>query len=516
MNALRPKVSPLLPACLAVFAWTAIAQGCASERRELAQAPVYEPDVAPLLRERCTQCHGAERASGGFRTDGYLHTIACIGGQSAVEPPDTRAPLLRALDHDAHSGVLSGREATLLASWVAAGAPLRSHGVHAPGILDPRSGDWHGTLARGDRWAVLLDADHPQACGRCHAGAPAPRESLRHPAPGATACTQCHERQQGVLACGTCHGDADRAYPPRGSCLLPLSGGAHAAHVQDSPLTPSPLACSDCHPAADASLTGEHGNGSVDVRFALERAGPTAQYTADNGTCSVSCHDRGGARARPTWWDAQGRYGCSDCHRSPPTAHYPGACTGCHAGANADGSALLSRDVHLNGQLDLGSGGQACGACHGDGGDDPWPDTPSHRVHRDSALTRAIECGDCHEVPDTVTSAGHLDASPVELSFSARAGGASAHYEAGTCSAIACHGASSLAEPRAAPAWDTAATGECTVCHGVPPANEHPVQNNCASLLCHGGEVSISGDVPHITRAGRARHIDGVVDVASP
>src|SRR5262249_4698774 len=51
-------------------------------------------------------------------------------------------------------------------------------------------------------------------------------------------------------------------------------------------------------------------------------------------------------------------------------------------------------------------------------------------------------------------------------------------------------------------------------CHGSPPPPPHPTSSGCASLLCHGAEVSYGPDGPQITQTGLDLHINGDVDIA--
>jgi len=60
--------------------------------------------------------------------------------------------------------------------------------------------------------------------------------------------------------------------------------------------------------------------------------------------------------------------------------------------------------------------------------------------------------------------------------------------------------------------WDAPAAGGCTGCHGAPPTVDHTQATTCASVNCHGDEVTL-GDPPAITASGRDLHIDGNIDV---
>src|SRR4029077_17257121 len=103
-------------------------------------------------------------------------------------------------------------------SWVSGGAPAYASGVHEPGIIDPRSAVFHGNRLRASRWSAMLDPGDPNACGRCHDGTFSRPAGVTAAAPGAPACTTCHDQPGGVLACSTCHGSGNKAYPPRDPC----------------------------------------------------------------------------------------------------------------------------------------------------------------------------------------------------------------------------------------------------------------------------------------------------------
>jgi predicted CxxxxCH...CXXCH cytochrome family protein len=390
--------------------------------------------------------------------------------------------------------------------------------MHAAGFADPRSPDFHARSLRAERWAPMLDAAHPGACGRCHEASPARPAAVTGAARDAPSCASCHDQPGGPLACGTCHGEGQRASPPRDPCLHPgvaPSTGAHAAHLRASALHAAPFTCETCHPARTADLSGAHGDGVVDLAFAPDGGAfdPAAR------TCAVACHRRGGARPTPAWSD-RGPMTCSDCHAAPPADHPLGPCTACHAEPDATATALRPGPLHLNGRVDLGDGSGACTACHGRaGGAEPWPATGSHAAHQAPRGGAPVACADCHAVPARVDDPVHFATGPraaVRLGGRASARGATPGYDptTGTCTNVACHGVGLLGARAEPPRWgDTSgAAARCGQCHGVPPPAPHPARADCAAAFCHGGEVAPTPDGPVITADGRARHQDGVVD----
>jgi predicted CxxxxCH...CXXCH cytochrome family protein len=258
-------------------------------------------------------------------------------------------------------------------------------------------------------------------------------------------------------------------------------------------------------------IGGTHGNGSVEIVFD-ERIGPERSFDRATGTCAVSCHDRGGARAKPRWSDP-GAMKCGDCHGSPPASHAPGACTKCHVQANADGSALSPGMLHLNGKVDLGDASGRCGACHGSG-DDPWPRTAAHPAHQSPTLASPVACSTCHAVPTTLHDPGHMNGSvEVTLSGLATARNAKATWDGRSCNEVACHGALLSDAPAVTPVWADAsgAARACGACHGIPPS-QHTASTGCDRSTCHGTEIDRTLTNVAISAEGKALHVNGVID----
>jgi predicted CxxxxCH...CXXCH cytochrome family protein len=512
--------------CAPLLVWAgacaALIGACSEERASTQAAPVYDVDVAPILQARCVACHGETDPAGAWSATSFLGAIACVASSNAPAtlPADPRAPILAALDTEPHRGLLGEADRATLTSWVVGGTPAFHGEVHDPGIIDPRSSEFHGTLLRASHWSQMLDASDPGACGRCHDGTPARPAGVTQSAPGAPSCTSCHDQVGGVLACSTCHGSGVKDYPPRDRCFFPGDvAGAHAAHVESSPERSGGLPCSTCHPVPGSPVIGGlHGNGTVEVTFDPTRvagAAGAASYDPSVGACAGSCHDHGGTKPRVTWTEPASPIGCGDCHRSPPVGHFIGPCTGCHVEANANGTSLSGGPLHLNGKVDLGDGSGKCGACHGTG-DDPWPVTAAHPAHESSALTAPLACSNCHVVPATILDPVHLDGT-VHVVFSdlATARGATPVWNGDTCTNVACHGAN-LADPAAEPAWNDTSGGQsqCGACHGIPPS-QHTASTSCDRSDCHGSEIALDGSgVPHISATGQALHIDGVIESA--
>lgn len=199
---------------------------------------------------------------------------------------------------------------------------------------------------------------------------------------------------------------------------------------------------------------------------------------------------------------------CGDCHGSPPKNHYAGACTACHSEADARGTSLRDRRLHMNGKVDLGDGSGTCGACHGNG-NDPTPLDAAHVAHARPTSAAPVPCETCHEVP--ASTVGHPTGNGVTVRFRGRAvtGGRRASWSptTKTCAGTYCHEGAGATLP--APTWSTGPSARaCTACHGSPPPAPHPASTSCGSSGCHDGLVGADGS---FTAAGRAAHVNGTL-----
>ena len=118
----------------------------------------------------------------------------------------------------------------------------------------------------------------------------------------------------------------------------------------------------------------------------------------------------------------------------------------------------------------------------------------AHQTHvLGTSTSRAVPCGECHEVPGQVLEPGHIDTVlPAELSFSgvATAYGITPVYSGSNCQQSTCHG-SVMQKGRESggtltvPTWSTVDGSQtaCGTCHGLPPPIGHPQVADCSS--CH-------------------------------
>lgn len=325
--------------------------------------------------------------------------------------------------------------------------------VHAAGILDTASDDFHG------KELVRRDYDFG-VCATCHG------DSFD----GGTAkvsCKTCHA--DGPTACTTCHKDGPTT-------------NAHRAHKAGA------VACADCHtvPAAwddegHIRRAGKADPPPAEVTFGA-RAGTAAMFDGDRCT-GVACHGAtlvagGGANTSPRWSDTGIAGACTGCHAAPPPSHARSECMSCHpSGAS-----------HLDGTVEYAT---SCnGGCHGSAASAaPAPDLAgntsisaigvgAHQAHVNptSGLRGPIACAACHQVPAMVTSPGHLDsAAPAEVVASLGWDRTTA-----TCTTAWCHGS-------ARPVWTQQGGAACGSCHGLPPATpSHDASMTLSSCAaCH-------------------------------
>jgi hypothetical protein len=342
---------------LAGLASGALALAACNEARDFDEPPLVFADVETLLQESCVECHSGPVAAADYRVEDYLLTIRCIPdpeGQPATQPPNDTAPILAVLEQEDHADLLDPQETNTLTSWVTEGAFPANRSTHPGQWTDPRAADWHGTYLRETDWQPIVDPTRSDACGLCHPGSPAPVDGVTNFPLDATDCTDCHDLPGGVMACGTCHGNGERAYPPRDQCYFPgpPAGYAHEPHTTPSANMARPLDCQACHFGVDFSmLDGLHANGEVDVIF-QPAWGPDATYDFDTRVCGTTCHTRGGTTPDVAWNEEGLDLQCDACHQTPPVGHSTIACNSCHRGINPAGTRLTPEAPHINGRVD--------------------------------------------------------------------------------------------------------------------------------------------------------------------
>ncbi len=226
-------------------------------------------------------------------------------------------------------------------------------------------------------------------------------------------------------------------------------------------------------------------------------------------------------------------------------------CASCHSGTiDKNGNINTEDGLHINGNIDSET---ECYSCHGREGVNDAPPLAldgsdgtnnigvgAHQIHlQDGGIARAIECEQCHVVPEEFDDPRHLPCERchfipgeldnvvnlpeewnnpyAEVTFGemAKTGNDEPTWDrdSAQCTNIYCHGASLSGGRHTEPIWtqvDGSQIG-CDGCHGDSPPSPH-VQgarfSDCSS--CHFGTVERDGDI----NLSSALHIDGEVDVA--
>lgn len=525
---------------------------CSKERPEnLGQARCddsYAQGVGPVLQTRCASCHGATRAEADYRVDSYQAAIARRpDGTERVKAGDDASPLLRAARGQLPGGHVAIPQGDLseLQTWVVECAlKPKPYTVHINGWMDPGNSDqFHGRVLRQAVYNLT-------GCQDCHG------QDLTGGV-ASVSCQTCHA--SGVMACNTCHGNAGNAAPPRNldylSATSLLTVGAHQSHVMDGTMHKG-FPCQVCH--TTPSQPGDEGHYQSGGKLlpgpapVIVQSGFGGQFSwnRSNATCFNSyCHapfqDASSAQINPVWTSVgQNQAPCGSCHGIPPAGHGPDTrCQTCHRPSFINGQPRSP--LHSNGQVDLAAPAGSCIGCHGSG-DSPAPpidllgrsDSSLQTVgaHRDhlSALHKVsapVACTECHLVPSTLFSPGHVDTGPPAEVFPAGAGslaladGAVASYDPATASCTSyCHGSGARLSTDAAPTvnrtpvWnggpDQAACGSC---HGIPPQRPATSYHTGVTSItqcagCHPKAVTSAGNII-VNDDGSSFHVNGVVDL---
>jgi predicted CxxxxCH...CXXCH cytochrome family protein len=346
-----------------------------------------------------------------------------------------------------------------------------------------------------------------------------------------------HEAPVAANQCTACHGDAERAVasdagvlqaaPPfdlNGNSQTSARGvGAHQNHLTES-ATHDRIECTECHQVPNKVFSPGHldNRGSARITFGARAHTKDSQpsYDPKTQTCTNTyCHGNGVFNWRSPR-DSAGACGNS-CHTLPPPAPHPqnSECFRCHGPVIDKNRNFIAKNLHIDGIVETGD--LACNSCHGSnssGGPPPdlegntesrYPGVGAHANHLQASATHApVACNQCHIVPTSVDSPGHIDsARPADITFGALAsdnGKSSPAYDESTnsCSSTYCHGSYS-------PQWTAPrdSTTACGSCHGLPPPAPHPQKAEC--YQCHTQVIDANGNF-----LDPALHVDGLVEVS--
>ena len=302
----------------------------------------------------------------------------------------------------------------------------------------------------------------------------------------------------------------------------------------------------------DTSSTGFHGavirRNNGDYQSCLTCHG----WDFNGGTSGVSCischQSEGGTIHGSGWLDPSAANFHGNAIRANNWDMRP--CKSCHGATYSGGRVPVScRDCH-----NQGAGPENCATCHG--GTNPAPPrdlsgntaTTAHGVgaHQrhltggGAVSAYQLRCGECHNVPGTVYTAGHVDSpSPAEVFLTSALAFADTSdvprpvgYNANDnkCSNTFCHGnwsldsasaqfpgvfvASKMVGANRAVLWTGgAAEVACGTCHGTPanpvPSGHLPFPiDQCGA--CHDQIVNTAGVITN-----KVKHLNGKINVFS-
>ena len=514
------------------------------DTRQFTSPELHVNGRVDLVTMPCNGCHGTA-ANGGPPPDTLGNTATSARGVGAHAWHLQASPTHGVVDcsechivpTDANS---VGHRDTPLPAEVTFGSLAKTNGSNP--LYSATDLTCSGSYCHGNATPLWTqprsDAD---ACGSCHGLPPAAPHLQR------ADCATCHgavidahrnfivpelhvngQVDLSPMQCNTCHGTATNGAPPpdvAGNTSVSFPGvGAHQSHLQGS-ATHGPVACNECHVVP----TAWNSTGHIDTPLPAELTfgalatsnGSKPVYSSATTSCTGSyCH----GTFTPNWTAPRSSdQACGSCHALPPPLPHPQKepCSLCH-GAVIDAQQNFTRpELHVDGTVQVV---QNCTACHGNaanaappvdlsGSSDPSRiGVGAHQVHLAGGnFSRPLACGECHVVPATIESPGHIDqgsSTPADVTFYGPAAtqGRNPQWDHGaaTCSGSWCHGPS---EPsNQSPSWVGGAPGlNCTSCHGMPPAAPHPASSQCSD--CH-SDVDAQGNI-----VDRSLHVNGDVDL---
>lgn len=536
--------------CSALALTASVLVGCGVARPQdfgEPHCPDFAQAIQPLLEQRCGQCHGASTAAGAYRVDGYLEAVSRTeDGSPRVLAQADGSMLLKAARGELPSHeAIPEEELTKLSDWnLRCRASPAQPIFHELGWSTPTDEHFHGRELRAAGYSVV-------GCQKCHG------EDLKGGGSGVS-CESCHTK--GVFSCNTCHGDSGSPAPPKdlegASSSLRIGVGAHRAHLNDGPLHRA-FDCSVCHiTPVKADDDGHYRRGEeIDVAEAevtLRSAeAVTAQWDRSAATCTNAyCHapnpmDTSGTAKTPVWNAVSGQpFACNTCHGSPPSTHSYDNCELCHGPGYSQ--TTVNVDRHVNGTVDFSSL-TGCSSCHSGPRETPFVDLSGgsdvtqlpvgvHDKHINAKDLRGpIDCIECHPVPASIFSQGHMDNTrPADL-FSgpgiSTADNAKPVWDraAGTCTNTYCHGGGEglLLDTYAGVirtlSWtDQTLNIACLDCHAFPPRDNQPhhmAPNVGPCVNCH--NLSMDGwqfrsTIDPVTGVKVTKHLNGVIDLNAP
>ncbi|MCX7874709.1 MAG: hypothetical protein N2321_00935 [Melioribacteraceae bacterium] len=214
-------------------------------------------------------------------------------------------------------------------------------------------------------------------------------------------------------------------------------------------------------------------------------------------------------------------------------------CQKCHGEYYAGGS---SSPTCYTCHKDSG-GPEACNTCHGDftktsliappralnnavSTSDPGVGAHTFHLTQIKIAPENVKCEECHIIPKTFRTAGHIDSTPkAEVIFKGQPANSSYNFTTYKCSNTYCHGNFEFLKSKAkypfvytldkitgnnfAPQWNKVdgTQAACGTCHGLPPTGHQASTLNACST-CHPTVVDTKGNI-----IDAKKHMNGKINV---
>jgi len=355
--------------------------------------------------------------------------------------------------------------------------------THGEGSLSASHPNFHGNYLSKENWDF-------KNCQQCHAS------DFQGGITGIS-CTNCHNSiavhkdSLNNVASPNFHGKSMAA----NNWDLNQCQQCHSTNFEGSPISPS---CLTCHPSINVHREGINDPASENFH---------GKFIASNSWDLMQCRQCHAA-------DYSGGFVSSSCLTCHTQKDGPEACNTCHGDFSDPSKIAPPTDISGNTSTTIKSVG-------------------AHSKHLlDNTLGNKVSCGSCHQTPQSVYDAGHMDSQlPAEVLLKETAtlfGASDASYNdnSATCSNTYCHGNfvfykdSAVTTNQFAYASDrmigisnavdwTKIDGtqiQCGTCHGLPPEGHIQVPLN-ACYQCHRDVIDKQGNI-----IDKNKHINGVKD----
>lgn len=428
----------------------------------------------------------------------------------------------------------------------------RTSTYHAIGWNVVDSTNFHG---------IYVNSHGYNECTECHG-------IMTYTGSSGVNCLDCHVSYPGCTGCHGGKSDGSGAPPyglNRDSLPTDLAVGAHAVHIHGATFSDGVL-CQSCHnvPVALGQPGHMDDEDIAEVQFS-GLSGAQGIWTRTSATCGQTyCHGNfdGGKSSNTPVWTAPGSVACGSCHDTGADPESLGwkheahiniaglKCFDCHYNIVDANLNVIDRALHVNGAVDTMTRDTAlCAICHNNspsgcvvchGGVDNQTGAPpkglrgetatsqlavgAHSVHlAGGSISNGFACRECHLVPASIISAGHLGVDSIaEMTWGSTTGPVTSWSRTtGRCANSYCHGNFTGGTKTNAPLWTGTNQAACGTCHdvGATPSllsgrhRLHVSEEQIGCYECHNTTVNSSnaiiGKSVHINRENTVQFLEG-------